>query len=72
MPPPSGWAQGQVTRAKMAKNLSHLWHHPQKNETQNQIFFSLQTRRLAKSFKGLNSTLAQSTGELMELQTGAK
>jgi len=27
-------------------------------------FFSLQTGRLAKSFEGLNSSLAQSTGEL--------
>jgi len=29
-----------------------------KTETQN-LFFSLQTRRLAKSFKDLNSSLAQ-------------
>jgi len=28
--PPSGWAQGQVTWTKMAKNLPHLWCHPQK------------------------------------------
>jgi len=27
-------------------------------------FFSLQTRRLAKSFEGLDSSLAQLTGEL--------
>jgi len=28
------------------------------------IFFSLQTQRLATSFVGLNSSLAQSTGEI--------
>jgi len=35
-------------------------------------YFLLQTRRLAKSFKGLNSSLAQSTSELWMLQSGAK
>jgi len=28
----------------------------------------LQTRRLAESFEGLNNSLAQSTGKLLELQ----
>jgi len=28
--PSSGWALGQVTWAKMAKNLLHLWHYSQK------------------------------------------
>jgi len=32
----------------------------------------LQTKRLAKSFEGLNSSLAQSTGEFMKLQSGTK
>jgi len=27
---PSGWALGQVTWAKMAQKLLHLWHHSQK------------------------------------------
>jgi len=26
IPPSKGWAHGQVTWAKMAKNLLHLWH----------------------------------------------
>jgi len=31
IPPSSGWAKGQITsRAKMTKNLLHLWCHPQK------------------------------------------
>jgi len=36
----------------------------QKTATQNLKFFSLQTRRLAKSFEGFNSSLSQSTGKL--------
>jgi len=31
------WGQAQVTWAKMAKNLSHLWRHPQKTQNQNFI-----------------------------------
>jgi len=56
----SGWALGQVTWAKMAKNLPHLWHHSKKNET-TKFFFSLQTQRLAESFWGfeqLSSTIS--------------
>jgi len=34
--PSSGWALGQVTTAKMARNLPHLWHHSQKKK---QSFF---------------------------------
>jgi len=30
------WTQGQVTQAKMAKNLPHSWSFPQNNETPNQ------------------------------------
>ena len=33
--------------------------------------FSLQTRGLATSFEGLNSSLTKSTGELLELQSHA-
>jgi len=32
--PSSSWAQGQVTWARMAKNLPHLWSHPQKIQNQ--------------------------------------
>jgi len=38
----------------------HFRHHSQKSATSNQkIFFQVQTRRLAESFEGLNSSLAQ-------------
>jgi len=38
---PSGWALGQVTWAKMAHKLLHLWRHSQKIcNTQQKIFFS--------------------------------
>jgi len=36
------------------------------------MFYSLQTRRLTDSFEGLNSSLAQSTGKFLELQSGVK
>jgi len=51
----SDWAQ--VTWAKVAKNLPHLWRHSQKTQNQ-KCFFNLQTIRLAKSFEGLDSSLA--------------
>jgi len=37
----SGWALGQVTRAKMAQTLLHLWCHSQKihNPQGKKIFF---------------------------------
>jgi len=43
--------------------LLHLWHYSQ-NIQKSPNFFSLQTWRLAESFEGLNSSLAQSTEEL--------
>jgi len=43
-----------------------------KTETQNQIFFSLWTRRLAESLEGLNSSLAQFTGELWNCKVAQK
>ena len=58
--PFDGWSQVKYRQPKMAKNLPYLWCHSQKNETQIPNFFSLQTQRLAKSFEGLNSSLAQS------------
>ena len=61
--PSSGWALGQITWAKMAINLPHLWCHPQKKQKPKK-FFGLQTRRLTESFEGLNISIAQSIGEL--------
>jgi len=43
--------------------LLYLWCHSQKHKNQKK-FFRLQTRRLAKSFEGLNSSLAQLVDEL--------
>ena len=61
----SSWALGQVTWAKMANNLPQLWCHSQKNRNPKpKKIFSLQTKRLAKSFEGLNRSLAQSAEEL--------
>jgi len=60
-----GWDPGQVTWAKMAKKLLYLWHHSQKiRNSQPKNFFRVQTIRLAESFKGLNSSVAQSAEEL--------
>jgi len=62
--PSSGFAQGQVARAKMAKNLRHYDVTHKIPETQNQKIFFITDSRLAKSFEGFNSSLAQSPGKL--------
>jgi len=49
--PSSSWALGQVTWAKMTKNLPHLRHYSQKTwNPKPKNFFSLSTQRLAKCF----------------------
>jgi len=45
---------------------------PTKNEVQNFLIFSLQSRQLAASLKGLNSSLAQSPGELWHCEVAGK
>jgi len=58
-----GLGPGEVGQ-KGLKHL-HLWHHSQKNwNTKPKNVFSLQTQRLAKSFEGLSSSLAQSMAEI--------
>jgi len=37
--PCSSWAQGEVTSTKMAKNLTWLWRHPQKNKPKTKKYF---------------------------------
>jgi len=62
---PGGWAPGEVTWAKMAQKLYHSWCHLQKIcNPQPKNFFRVQTKRLAESFEGLNSSLVQSAEEL--------
>jgi len=54
-----------LTWAKMAQKLFHLWRHSQKiHNPQPKNLFQVQSRRLAESFEGLNSSLAQSVEEL--------
>jgi len=59
---PMGWAQGQV---KIAKNTPTCGVPPRKPPTENEkCFFSISTTRLAESVESLNSSLAQSPGEI--------
>jgi len=63
MHPLFDWALGgPIDLSQEGRNLPHnVTHKKMKPKTHN---FSLQTRRLAKSFESLNSSLVQSTGEL--------
>jgi len=57
-------AQDQVKLAKKAKTCPHDVTH-RKPQTQNEkTIFSIKTRWLPEYVKGLNSSLAQSAGEL--------
>jgi len=61
----SGWALGQATWAKMAQKLLHWWCYSQKiRNSQPKKFFRVQSKRLSDPFEPLNSSLAQSAGEL--------
>jgi len=63
--PFSGWAPGQGPGNMNQNGLTYDITH-KKHKTQNQKnFFSLQTRRCVESFKGLNSSLAQSAEQLV-------
>jgi len=58
-------AQGQVKLAKKTQEYPHLWRYPQRTPNpKRKTFFSISTTRLAESVDGLNSSLAQSAGEL--------
>jgi len=58
-------AQGQAKMAKITQKHPYLWHSPQKRSNpKRKIFVSILTTRLAESAEGLNSSLAQSPGEL--------
>jgi len=60
----SGWAHGQVTLAKMAKNLFHSWCHSQNPWNPKPKDFFIADSKLAACFEGLNISLAQSMEEL--------
>jgi len=45
---------------------------PTKKQNPQLSIFALQSRRLVKSFEGLNSSLAQSPGKFVKLQSGGK
>ena len=58
---------GVQDRPKVARKKQkhpHLWWSPWEPQTQNKIFFSISTRRLAESVDGLNSSLALAAGDL--------
>jgi len=56
-----GGAQGQVKVAKKNPFVAFPPETPTKNE---KFYFSISTKRHAESAEGLNSSLAQSHGEL--------
>ena len=60
-----GWGPGPAKGGQNFQNMPSLWRHLQKSPTENEKrFFSILTTRLAESVDGLDSSLAQSPGEL--------
>jgi len=58
-------AQGQAKMAKITQKHPYLWRSPQKSSNpKRKKFSSILTTRLAESVECLNSSLAQSPGEL--------
>jgi len=58
-------AQGQAKMDKITQKHPYLWRSTQKSSnSKRKNFFSILTTRLAESVEGLNSSLAQSPGEL--------
>jgi len=65
--------QGQVKVAKKSKNTPTCSGPPCEPQTENENrFFSISIRRLAKSEDGLDSSLAQSGGELQRCKLAPK
>jgi len=59
---PMSWGPGP---GKCSQKHPHLWRsHPKTPHRKGKIFFSISTTRLAESVEGLNSSVAQSSGEL--------
>jgi len=60
-----GWGQGPAKGGQNFHNMPSLWRHLQKPPTENEKrFFSDLITRLAESVDGLDSSPAQSPGEL--------
>jgi len=53
-----------MAQVKVAKNTPTCGVPPENPPPKTTIFFSISTTRLAESAEGLNSSLAQSPGEL--------
>jgi len=60
----SGWTQSGTSRQNGQKSTLLTTSLTTKRSPKPNIFFSLLIRRLAKSFEGLNSSLAQLAEEL--------
>jgi len=61
----SGWALGQITSmGQNGQKPTSLMTSLKKKKKPKPKIFSLETQRLAQSFEGLNSSLAQSLEEL--------
>jgi len=59
------WGPGPTKGGQNLQNVPSLWRHLQKSLTENEKrFYSILTKRLAESVDGLDSSLAQSPGEL--------
>jgi len=65
-------SQGQVNLAKKAKTSPQYDATPRKPQTQNDKNLFRWTRRLAESVECLNSSLAQSAGEVWCCKTSQK
>jgi len=59
-----GWRPGQGKVHQKAKNTHTCDDSTDNPKPKTKILFSVSTRRLAESAEGLNSSLAQSAGEL--------
>jgi len=61
-----GWGPGPGKGGQKKPNHPHLWRSPQRTQKRKRktFFFSISSRRRAESVDGLDSSLAQSAGDL--------
>jgi len=68
-----GCGPGPGKGGQKKQNLSHLERSPQRTPNRKQkCFFSISSRRLAESEDGLDSSVAQSGGELQRCKFAPK